>query len=125
MSIGCTLDVSKQQLVNLNFPPFQVFVCAWKPKSNCLASGSGDSTARIWDIGSDCMGNAAREPAVNSCIVLEHSAEIGGKNKDVTSLDWNKEGTQLGTGSYDGIARVWSDSGELQHVLQVGTYIQK
>ncbi len=102
-----------------------MFVCAWKPKSNYLASGSGDSTARIWDIGSDFIGNAASEPAVNSCIVLEHSTEIGGGNKDVTSLDWNKEGTQLATGSYDGVARVWSDSGELKHVLQVGTCVLK
>ncbi len=72
------------------------------------------------------MGRAAEEPAINSSIVLKHSAEIGDKNKDVTSLDWKKDGTQLATGSYDGIARVWSDSGALQHVFQVGAvYIQK
>ncbi len=117
MSIGYISAIRK----HLDFRPSQVFVCAWKPKSNCLASGSGDSTARIWDIGSDYMGSAAREHAINSSIVLEHSAQIGDKNKDVTSLDWNREGTQLATGSYDGIARVWSVSGEFQCELQVGT----
>lgn len=29
----------------------EVFICAWNPASDLLASGSGDSTARIWNIG--------------------------------------------------------------------------
>jgi hypothetical protein len=29
---------------------FKVFICAWNPKQDLLASGSGDSTARIWNM---------------------------------------------------------------------------
>jgi transducin (beta)-like 1 len=28
----------------------EVFICAWAPNANLLASGSGDSTARIWNL---------------------------------------------------------------------------
>jgi WD40 repeat protein len=30
---------------------------------------------------------------------------------DVTTLDWNVDGTLLATGSYDGHARIWSAKG--------------
>ena len=65
----------------------EVFICAWNPKSDLLASGSGDSTARIWDLtrGGD-----------SSVEVLKHCIKMEGKevpsNKDVTSLDWNCHG---------------------------------
>jgi len=39
------------------------------------------------------------------------------KSKDVTTLDWNSEGTILATGSYDGVARVWTDKGQLKATL--------
>lgn len=38
-------------------------------------------------------------------------------NKDVTSLDWNSEGTLLATGSYDGFARIWTTEGRLASTL--------
>ena len=28
----------------------EVFICAWNPREDLLASGSGDSTARIWSM---------------------------------------------------------------------------
>ena len=28
----------------------EVFICAWAPNADLLASGSGDSTARIWNL---------------------------------------------------------------------------
>ena len=95
-----------------------------------LASGSGDSTARIWN-----LANPQRE------IVLRHCVNRGGQevldscfdhafrsssvfyvlqypsNKDVTSLDWNSSGSLLATGSYDGYARIWSTTGELKNTL--------
>ncbi len=75
-----------------------------------LASGSGDSTARIWN-----MDNTQNE------IVLKHCIHRGGQevpsNKDVTSLDWNSAGSLLATGSYDGFARIWSTSGKLERTL--------
>ena len=88
----------------------EVFICAWNPREDLLASGSGDSTARIWS-----MVNPQNE------IVLKHCISRGGmevpSNKDVTSLDWNSSGTLLATGSYDGFARIWSTTGKLEETL--------
>jgi len=88
----------------------EVFICAWNPREDLLASGSGDSTARIWS-----MVTPTNE------IVLKHCISRGGmevpSNKDVTSLDWNSSGTLLATGSYDGFARIWSTAGDLKSTL--------
>lgn len=63
----------------------EVFICAWNPTTDLLASGSGDSTARIWD-----MSDNSQSP---NQLVLRHCIQKGGtevpSNKDVTSLDWN------------------------------------
>jgi len=79
-----------------------------------LASGSGDSTARIWN-----MTQASNEE--ESVRVLKHCIQMEGRevpsNKDVTSLDWNCDGNLLATGSYDGYARIWSTSGKLEKTL--------
>jgi transducin (beta)-like 1 len=77
----------------------EVFICAWNPKMDLLASGSGDSTARIWNL----MDQT--DPNVKSC-TLWHAerkpntqpVEIQKGVHDVTSLDWNKEGHSLCTG---------------------------
>lgn len=54
-------------------------------------------------------------------LVLRHCIQRGGtevpSNKDVTSLDWNSEGTLLATGSYDGYARIWTTEGRLASTL--------
>ncbi|CAF1575148.1 unnamed protein product [Rotaria magnacalcarata] len=73
----------------------EVFICVWNPTYDLLASGSGDSTARIWNL------QDTREPE----IVLRHIVF-----KDVTSSDWDPSRTQLATGSYD---RIWSSEGNL------------
>ncbi|CAM4845602.1 unnamed protein product [Rotaria magnacalcarata] len=73
----------------------EVFICVWNPTHDLLASGSGDPTARIWNL------QGTREPE----IVLRHIVF-----KDVTSSDWNPSRTQLATGSYD---RIWSSEGNL------------
>lgn len=47
-------------------------------------------------------------------IVLKHfRGRTNEKNKDVTTLDWNGDGTLLATGSYDSQARIWSRVGML------------
>ena len=65
-----------------------------------LPSSSGDSTARIWNL---AQGTKS--------VVLNHDANKG-KTKDVTTIDWNHDGAFLATGSYDGIARIWTKDGE-------------
>jgi len=91
----------------------EVFICAWNPTTDLLASGSGDSTARIWN-----MNDNSSSP---NQLVLRHCIQKGGtevpSNKDVTSLDWNSEGTLLATGSYDGYARIWTTDGRLASTL--------
>jgi WD40 repeat protein len=46
----------------------EVFICAWNPREDLLASGSGDSTARIWSM----------EPNHQE-IILKHCIQKGGQ----------------------------------------------
>mmetsp|Transcript_29774 Transcript_29774/g.50778 ORF Transcript_29774/g.50778 Transcript_29774/m.50778 type:complete len:831 (+) Transcript_29774:153-2645(+) len=89
----------------------EVFMCAWNPKfTNLIATGSGDASARIWTLNSDKTSHS---------ILLPHGHDTADKkNKDVTTLEWSSSGEVLATGSYDGVARVWSRSGELLQTLK-------
>ncbi|RID53802.1 hypothetical protein BRARA_G01172 [Brassica rapa] len=69
----------------------EVCACAWSPSASLLASGSGDTTARIWSIPES--GRSI------STLILKHAkGKSNEKCKDVTTLDWNGEGTLLATG---------------------------
>ncbi|CBJ29893.1 conserved unknown protein [Ectocarpus siliculosus] len=114
---GCD-EIPDGDVAVLNNHHSEVFMCAWNPKYDLLASGSGDSTARIWQISPKLRGSKVAEEASRTSMVLKHSKEVGDKNKDVTTLEWNREGTLLATGSYDGVARIWSQDGALQHTLE-------
>ncbi len=50
----------------------EVFICAWNPATDLLASGSGDSTARIWNMDSS---NTSTTP---NQLVLRHCIQKGG-----------------------------------------------
>lgn len=95
----------------------EVCACAWSPAGSLLASGSGDSTARIWTI-ADRNNRSSLQNGASNVLVLKHvKGKTNEKCKDVTTLDWNCEGTLLATGSYDGQARIWSTNGELKSTL--------
>ncbi|KAF5834951.1 WD40-repeat-containing domain protein [Dunaliella salina] len=74
-----------------------------------LAGGrSGDGTTRIWNL----------NPGPHFCksTVLLHEPKSD-KAGDVTTIDWNHDGSLLATGSYDGLARVWMKDGKLLQTL--------
>uniref|UniRef100_A0A8C7FNV2 TBL1X/Y related 1 n=1 Tax=Oncorhynchus kisutch TaxID=8019 RepID=A0A8C7FNV2_ONCKI len=111
MEVDGNVAIPQNKALVLRGHESEVFICAWNPVSDLLASGSGDSTARIWNL----------SDSSSTQLVLRHCIREGGQdvpsNKDVTSLDWNSEGTLLATGSYDGFARIWTKDGDLASTL--------
>ncbi|CAH2220415.1 F-box-like WD repeat-containing TBL1X isoform X1 [Pelobates cultripes] len=114
MEIDGDVEIPPNKATVLRGHESEVFICAWNPVSDLLASGSGDSTARIWNLNENNCSNSTQ-------LVLRHCIREGGQdvpsNKDVTSLDWNADGTLLATGSYDGFARIWTQDGNLASTL--------
>ncbi|WVZ09269.1 hypothetical protein V8G54_013799 [Vigna mungo] len=72
---------------------------------------SGDSTARIWSIPEGRCKSALLNDPPNVFVLKHVRAKPNEKSNDVTTLDWNGEGTLLATGSYDGQARIWTTNG--------------
>lgn len=95
----------------------EVCACAWCPSGSLLASGSGDSTARIWAIPEGRCKSGSQSVPLDALVLRHVRGNTNEKSKDVTSIDWNGEGTLLATGSYDGQARIWTTNGELKTTL--------
>lgn len=86
MEVDGDVEIPPNKAVVLRGHESEVFICAWNPVSDLLASGSGDSTARIWNLSENSTSGPTQ-------LVLRHCIREGGQdvpsNKDVTSLDWN------------------------------------
>ena len=109
------LAARSEEVLQLNEHQSEVFMCAWNPVyTNLIATGSGDASARIWEM-NDMCANAG----LKNSIELPHGIETGDRRKkDVTTLEWSADGLLLATGSYDGFARVWDRTGTLLHTLR-------
>ncbi|XP_065313080.1 F-box-like/WD repeat-containing protein TBL1Y isoform X2 [Gordionus sp. m RMFG-2023] len=128
LTVSSTI-LSPNNVITLKGHLSEVFICAWNPVRDLLASGSGDSTARIWDLSNlnnsipttNNPANLSTTYNFDKHLILRHCIQRGGSefmsNKDVTSLDWNSDGTCLATGSYDGYARIWTSDGNLKSTL--------
>ena len=110
-------EIKADEVTILDGHTSEVFICAWNPTKQLLASGSGDSTARLWTIPAGPSGREA-QTKLSKPKVLEHKSDEGdavdamdtdeakngeftadgSKQKDVTTLDWNADGTLLATG---------------------------
>uniref|UniRef100_M1DYV6 WD-40 repeat family protein n=1 Tax=Solanum tuberosum TaxID=4113 RepID=M1DYV6_SOLTU len=78
VAISLPSEISSSDVTTLEGHTSKVFGCAWSLEGSFLASGSEDSTTRIWSIGDGPCNYTIKTRKIE-------------KNKNVTTLDWNNE----------------------------------
>ncbi|KAH0738419.1 hypothetical protein KY290_037124 [Solanum tuberosum] len=76
VAISLPSEISSSDVTTLEGHTSKVFGCAWSLDGSFLASGSEDSTTRIWSIGDGPCNYTIKTRKIE-------------KNKNVTTLDWN------------------------------------
>ncbi len=100
-------------------------MCVWNPIKRQIASGSADGVCRLWGLW-DLTGDSWALPIGSDdpqqlkviTAIMPHCETIGQKLRDVTSISWSPTGHCVATGCYDGMARIWDESGALLKKLQ-------
>ncbi|CAJ0935202.1 unnamed protein product, partial [Mesorhabditis belari] len=116
------IEIEKSRVRMFKKHLHEVFICSWSPKEDVLASGSGDSTARIWNL-QDCEDMRNPDSKYENGYLFKHYLGVIQQdqkpaNKDVTSIDWHRNGGKIATGCYDGFARIWdTTNGQLHSTL--------
>ena len=64
--INTDIEIPASKATVLRGHESEVFICAWNPASDLLASGSGDSTARIWNMSESTQ--TAQQLILRHCI---------------------------------------------------------
>ncbi|KAG9314167.1 WD40 repeat-like protein [Chiua virens] len=88
----------------------EVFVVAWSPTTvGQLVSGSRDAIVNYWNIPfTSCEGSSSRPPRPT----LTLSNLTTSPQADLTSVDWNPDGSLVAIGSYDAVLRVCTSAGK-------------
>ncbi|THF98081.1 hypothetical protein TEA_027089 [Camellia sinensis var. sinensis] len=126
-------EIPSSDVIILEGHTSEVCACAWSPAGSLLASGSGDSTARIWTIAEGASRSSLQNGPSNVLVLKHVKGKTNEKSKDVTTLDWNvgelksilskhkgpvfslkwnKKGDYILTGSCDKTAIVWDVKAE-------------
>ncbi|KAG6919042.1 hypothetical protein DXG01_009752 [Tephrocybe rancida] len=92
-------------------PKQRVFVCGFNPVNHeLLATGSKDAIVNLWTLPKPPEGPGNFATPVSPTSVDYFSKPEQG---DLTSLDWNSDGTLVAIGSYDSTLRICTSGGAL------------
>lgn len=124
LAISGAIAFPQTDVLVLQGHTLEVFVCSWNPRSSVLATGSGDSTVRLWPIPqSSGGGRISTSASVSQSIILRHevddNARYRARANDVITVSWNASGSELASGSCDGNVRIWKETGDLKHTLRL------
>lgn len=72
---------------------------------------SKDAIVHLWNMSEPIPDEVDTSPTGDNPLTLAYSTN--GAQADLTSLDWNRDGTLLAIGSYDSVLRVCTSSGKL------------
>ena len=89
----------------------EVYTCSWNPAKALLATGSGDSTARIWSLIEPIPSTGCQSILLAATDSTEQATMED--KLIITTLEWNPTGTLLAAGRSDGGCFVWDCEGTL------------